>query len=312
MTDLKISTPDTLAADIGGTNMRLARINHEGDILKEIRRQVEFSNLGHLSNQDAESSILQTVADAASELLDENIAGLGIGFPGFFMGDSGVLASSPNIPQLHDFKLAEGLSNSLNIQVSAQNDALCAALGEARFGAGKGNNNLLHITLGTGVGGGLILHGHPYTGESGMAMEFGHLRVVHDDTARRCGCGGRGCVEAYASATAVALRYAEATGNYTSAKSIFERANSGDNDATKILEQAGHYLGTAIAEAIKLLDVHTVTISGGLIGAWSILHPAIMSSLDENLIPPLKGTIKVLPSTLEDNAGLLGAAALVG
>jgi len=311
MTSPKISPPDFLAADIGGTNMRLARISHDGVILKEVRRQVEFSNLGHLSNQGAESTILQTIADAASELLDENIAGLGIGFPGFFMGDSGVLVSSPNIPQLHNFEIAEGLSSRLNIPVSAQNDALCAALGEARFGAGQGNSNLLHITLGTGVGGGLLLHGQPYTGETGMAMEFGHLRVVHDDTAKHCGCGGKGCVEAYASATAVALRYAEATGNYTSAKSIFERANDGDVQAKNILENAGHYLGAAIAEAIKLLDIHTVTISGGLIGAWSMLHPAIMSSLNENLIPPMKGTIQVLPSTLKDNAGLLGAAALI-
>jgi len=311
MTDLKGHAADILAADIGGTNLRLARINDVGEIIEEVRVQAEFSNLGHLSNLDAESSILQTITDAATELLDQNIAGLGIGFPGFFVGNSGVLASSPNIPQLHNFKLAEGLSTRLNIPVSAQNDALCAALGEAHFGAGKGCRNLLHITLGTGVGGGLILQGLPYTGETGMAMEFGHLRVVHDDTARRCGCGGKGCVEAYASATAVALRYAEATGNYTSAKSIFERANKDENDAKKTLEQAGYYLGTGIAEAVKLLDIHTVTISGGLIGAWDILHPSIMASLDNYLIPPLKGTIQVLPSTLKDNAGLLGAAALI-
>ena len=311
MTELKAHPLDSLAADIGGTNMRLARISHEGVILKEIRRKVEFSNLGHLSNQDAESAVLQTIADAASELGDENIAGLGIGFPGFFMGNSGVLVGSPNIPQLHNFKLAEGLSNKLNIPVSAQNDALCAALGEARFGAGKGASNLLHITLGTGIGGGLILNEAPYTGETGMAMEFGHLRVVHDDNGRHCGCGGKGCVEAYASASAIALRYADVTGNYTSAKSIFERANSGDEEAHKILEQAGYYLGAAIAEAVKLLDIHTITISGGMIGAWSILQPAIMSSMDNHLIAPLKRTIKVLPSTLNDNAGLLGAAVLL-
>ncbi|MDX8387650.1 MAG: ROK family protein [Ghiorsea sp.] len=303
--------PDVLAADIGGTNMRIARISDDGNIIKEARAQVEFSRLSHLSNLEAQTSILDTITQAASALIDDNIAGLGIGFPGFFIGDSGVLASSPNIPQLQNFKLAEGLSNKLNIPVSAQNDALCAALGEARFGAGKGAPNLLHITLGTGIGGGLVLNNTAYTGETGMAMEFGHLRVVQSECPRLCGCGNKGCVEAYASATAVSARYFEATGEELDTKSIFEHAKNGDHEANNILTSAGAYLGASIAEAIKLLDIHTVTISGGMIGAWTMLHPTIMVSLNENLIPPLKGTIKVLPSTLNDNAGLLGAAALV-
>jgi glucokinase len=305
-----MTKPDVLAADIGGTNMRLARVSSDGDIIKEVRAQADFSRLGHLTSKQAEASILDTITDAAHALLDDKISGLGIGFPGFFMGDSGVLASSPNIPQLRNFKLAEGLSHRLNIPVSAQNDALCAALGEANFGAGKGLTNLLHITLGTGIGGGLILNNSAYTGESGMAMEFGHLKVAHNDDARLCGCGGKGCVEAYASATAISARYFEATGKQLNTKAIFEHANNGNKEARNILESAGFYLGAAIAEATKLLDIHTVTISGGLIGAWSILYPTVMTSLDANLIPPLKGSTKVLPSTLDDNAGLLGAAAL--
>jgi len=304
------ASQDVLAADIGGTNMRLARVSRDGHIIKEVRKQVEFSRLNHLTHQDAEALILNTIASAATDLLDENIAGLGIGFPGFFIGDSGVLASSPNIPQLKNFKLAEGLSQQLSIPVSAQNDALCAALGEARFGAGKGCRNLLHITLGTGVGGGLILNHAAYTGESGMAMEFGHLCVSQDEDAPLCGCGNRGCVETYASATAISSRFFAATGEKLDTKAIFERAQEGNQEARNILNSAGSYLGKAIAEAIKLLDIHTVTISGGVIGAWSMLHPAILGSLDANLIPPLKGTIQVLPSTLSDNAGLLGAAAI--
>jgi len=305
-----VVSQDVLAADIGGTNMRLARVSCDGSIIKEVRQQVEFSRLSHLSNEDAETSILDTIAQAATSLLDDQISGLGIGFPGFFIGDSGVLASSPNIPQLRNFKLAEGLSQKLNMPVSAQNDALCAALGEARFGAGEGRSNLLHITLGTGVGGGLILNHAAYTGESGMAMEFGHLRVAHDKDAHLCGCGNRGCVETYASATAISARYFEITGEQLDTKAIFERAQQGHQEALNILQSAGAYLGKAMAEAIKLLDVHTVTVSGGVIGAWSILYPAIITALDANLIPPLKSTIQVLPSTLKDNAGLLGAAAL--
>jgi len=192
-----------------------------------------------------------------------------------------------------------------------QNDALCAAIGEHRFGAGKGRPNLLHITLGTGIGGGLILNNTPYTGENGMAMEFGHLSVEYDDSARSCGCGSKGCVEAYASATAISARYFEVSGIKADSKDIYARASQGDHTAKEIIESAGRYLGMAIAEAVKLLDIHSVTISGGLSGAWPLLHPAVTSSLEANLIPPLKGKINVLRSTLDDNAGLLGAAALV-
>lgn len=303
---------DVLAADIGGTNLRIARVQDDGAIVDETRLQTDFSNLKGLSHQEAETYILNTLAKAAQPLLDNQVAGLGLGFPGFFIGHSGVLASSPNIPQLCNFELATRLSNILDLPVAAQNDALCAAIGEAQFGAGKGKKNLLHLTLGTGIGGGLILNNTAYTGEGGMAMEFGHLRVTHGHDARVCGCGGKGCVEAYASATAICARYAETTGQYRDTKTIFERAQNGEPQAFDILNSAGNYLGSAMAEAIKLLDIHTVTISGGLIGAWSLLHPAIMVSLDNNVIPPLKGKVQVLASTLDDNAGILGAATLAG
>lgn len=297
-----------LAADIGGTNIRAALVAADGCIAAEQRTQIDLGDR-HMS----EAQLVDKLTVCFATIIKKNpqIQAIGAGFPGFFLGDSGVLAASPNLPNIKNAALASQLSGNLGLPVTLQNDALCAAMGEARFGAGKGANNLLHITLGTGVGGGLVLNQTAYTGEFGMAMEFGHLRVVRGNGARPCGCGGKGCVEAYASATAVALRYAEATGHYTDAKGIFERANNGDPDAASVLTSAGAYLGEATAEAIKLLDIHTVTISGGLVGAWSLLHPAIMASLDANLIPPLKGTIKVLPSALRDNAGLVGAASLV-
>jgi len=305
------NTGDVIAADVGGTNLRLARVQADGHIVQEVRAQTYFSQLSGLSSEAAAQAIVNTISQAAKPLLDANIVGLGIGFPGFFMGDSGTLVSSPNIPQLHSFKLVELLSKQLNIPVSAQNDALCAAIGEQNFGAGKDANNLLHITLGTGIGGGLILNNQPYTGESGMAMEFGHLQVVHDDSARLCGCGNLGCVEAYASATAISTRYAEISGEKLETKIIFERATHGDKDAKAIIESAATYLGQVIAEAIKLLDIHTITISGGLIGAWDMLYPSMMNALNAQLIPPQQNKVRIFPSILKDNAGLLGAASLL-
>ena len=296
-----------LAADIGGTNIRAAIIDKTGHIYREEHTPA------HLNNKNiTESDVIHILTDFFKPFIEKEpaISTIGIGFPGFFIRNSGVLASSPNLPNLKNFKLAKMLSYALNLPVTAQNDALCAAIGELHFGAAKGLKNLLHITLGTGVGGGLILNNTPYTGECGMAMEFGHLRVCHDDSALLCGCGGHGCVEAYASASAVVANYFKLSGIQLNSKEIYEEALQGNQNAVNTLENAGHKLGMAVAEAIKLLDIHTVTISGGLIGAWSFLHPALMISLNKQLIPPLQNKIDVLPSILDDQAGLLGAAAL--
>ena len=297
-----------LAADIGGTNIRAALVQKDGSTAGEELTRIDLGDR-NLSEDDLIERLTVFFSDIISK--HDDITAIGAGFPGFFLGHTGHLVSSPNLPNLQQVELATRLSQTLNIPVHMQNDALCAAIGEQRFGTGRGIPNLLHITLGTGVGGGLILNNTPYTGENGMAMEFGHLCVARDESARICGCGGRGCVEAYASATAIAQRYFETTSIRASAVEIYKRACSGDSDAKTILESAGSYLGMAIAEAVKILDIHTVTISGGLIGAWLQLHPAMVDSMNINLIPPLKGKITILKSTLNDQAGLLGAAALV-
>jgi len=296
-----------LAADIGGTNIRAAIIDKAGHIYDEKHVQAHLSHA-----KITEHDVIRILEDFFNTFIknEPRIEAVGIGFPGFFMGHSGILASSPNLPNLKNFKLAHMLSNRIKLPVTAQNDALCAAIGELHFGAAKGQKNLLHITLGTGVGGGLVLNHTPYTGEAGMAMEFGHLRVSQDSSAPFCGCGGYGCVEAYASASAVTSHYFNLSGMQLSSKDIYGKALQGELHAINVLENAGHKLGMAIAEAVKLLDIHTVTISGGLIGAWSFLHPSIMQSLNHQLIPPMQHKIHVLASTLNDQAGLLGAAAL--
>ncbi|GAV19134.1 glucokinase [Mariprofundus micogutta] len=299
-----------LAADIGGTNIRLALVSEDGCIIDETRCTAELSRHNLQSQQNAEVHILNALCEVIQPFADMHaVTSLGMGFPGFFHSQSGLLASSPNLPLLRDFALAERLAEQLSIDVAVENDALCAAIGEHRYGAGKGYANLLHVTLGTGIGSGLILNHAPYSGEHGMAMEFGHLCIEHHD-GRLCGCGNHGCVEAYASATAIIRRFNECCGAHSDAKEVFELAQQGHDCANRIMLEAGQYLGMAIAEAVKLLDVTSITVSGGLSGAWDLLYPALMSELDTNLIPPLKGKVDVLRSTLDDNAGLLGAAAI--
>ncbi|MDX8392522.1 MAG: ROK family protein [Mariprofundaceae bacterium] len=297
-----------LAADVGGTNIRAALVTCEGDIVDEVPARMPMGDRNILEND-----LIERLVSFFNEIIKNNkdIKAVGMGFPGFFIENSGILIASPNLPRLHNAHLAEKLSQHLKLPTYVQNDALCAAIGEHRFGAGKGVDKLLHITLGTGIGGGLIMNHTPYTGEGGMAMEFGHLCVVRDGSARACGCGNKGCVEAYASATAIAAQYFTATGTQSDTKDMYARACDGDSEAKRIIESAGSYLGMGMAEAVKLLDIRTISISGGLAGAWPLLHPAMLSALNTHLIPPLKHKINVLRSTLNDHAGILGAAALV-
>jgi len=304
-----------LAADIGGTNIRLAIIDEHGNILDESREQAALSQHTSVSQVVAETHVINILSKAMQPILQQKtypIDAVGIGFPGFFRGNSGILAASPNLPLLHDFHLAALLSDSLGKAVVVQNDALCAAIGEHSHGVGQGQQNILHITLGTGIGSGLILNNTPYSGEHGMAMEFGHLCVdrSNEKNRRLCGCGNYGCVEAYASATAVAQRFNEKHGSEHSAKEVFELALQGHQHAINTIHEAGQYLGMAIAEAVKLLDVTTISISGGLSHAWDLLYPSMTDALDNNLIAPLKGNIDVRRSILDDNAGLLGAATI--
>jgi len=296
-----------LAADVGGTHIRTAIVDGDGAISDRRRIQADLSRPG-ISG----SAVTETLAQALRQSFTDDVEAVGIGFPGFFRGDSGIVAASPNIPALHDFPLAEAMATALALPAFAQNDALCAAIGEQRFGVGKGSPNLLHITLGTGIGGGLILNHAPYFGERGMALEIGHLCVDSGKSARPCGCGNCGCVEAYASATAVARRYGELTGEQIGAQEIHLRAGQGDRNGATVLAEAGSYLGMAVAQAIKLLDLGTVSISGGLTGAWGILYPPMKAALDQGLLAPQKGNVALLRSALGDDAGLLGAASLPG
>jgi len=300
-----------LALDVGGTNIRLAVVNQSGHVIARQQYKTSLSRMDVSSSNQAEAETLRILTSSITDMLTSysGIHAIGVGFPGFFRQETGRLVSSPNIPHLLDFPLAERLSDAISLPVHVQNDAVLAALGEFRFGVGKGLKNLLHLTLGTGVGGGLILNGIPYLGESGMAVEIGHLCVVPNG--RICGCGGSGCLETYASASAVAARYAE-TGhqNITNAEDVYRKTLDGDALATQVLHEAGSYLGQAIAEAVKLLDVHNVSISGGLADAWSFLSEPMNTSLNEKLIPPLKGNIRLHRSRLGGDAGLLGAAIL--
>jgi len=300
-----------LGVDVGGTNIRLAVVDAKANIIG--RRQHEARLSQHGAGSDAAQSmtlVLDALEDAIRPLLERHpdIAGIGVGFPGFFDNQTGSMLYSPNIPGLSNVPLAEQLTKRLGRTVQVQNDASLAALGEFRFAFGGKLSSLLHLTLGTGIGGGVIMYGRLYTGDGGMAMEIGHLRVAPED--RLCGCGARGCMETWASASAVAERYKELSGMQADARKVGQLATAGDEHALAVLNDAGRILGRGIAEAVKLLDIRQVSISGGLTGSWRYFAPSMQKELDANLLPPLVGKVSVQCSLLGDDAGILGAAAL--
>ncbi|MDQ6965851.1 MAG: ROK family protein, partial [Mariprofundaceae bacterium] len=212
--------PLALGIDVGGTNIRLAVVDEQGDIIENYREQAQLSQHGIDDAAKSAKRVLDVLAGIIRPLLEKHagIQGIGIGFPGFFDTASGLLLSSPNIPGLLNFPLGEQLGKRLACPVHAQNDASVAALGEFCFGVGQGAFSLLHLTLGTGVGGGIIIIGQLYGGDGGMAMEVGHLHIVPED--RLCGCGARGCLETWASATAVAERFTVMSGIQADARAV--------------------------------------------------------------------------------------------
>lgn len=302
----------SIGIDIGGTNFRIGVFNGL-QLINESRFQANFSTIfKNNSPEVAWKTIVSTIADGISSVLDKHpeVKHIGIGFPGFIDPETQTISESPNLPGLKNANLAKDLSAQLkhfNITcIHVENDALAAAYGE--YSVNEHNQSLLYFGLGTGVGGGLIICGAPYTGIHGMAMELGHLIIKPNG--RPCGCGNRGCVEQYASATAVEISYFEASQQTLNAQEIAERAHNHDQAAINAYQLVGESLAIAAAHTIKVVDVPLIVIGGGLSQAWDLIEKSFHATLEKQLIPVLRGKITIATSTLNDNAGILGAARL--
>lgn len=298
-----------IGVDVGGTNMRVGVVDG-CKVIHEMRASADFS--GVCRTQPA-ARALQLIIDTLSDALETALrrhpdaAAIGIGFPGFVTPVSGVVSQSPNLPGLRDVDLAAPLRQRLGRPVIVENDALAAAYGEYRL-SGREGGGAIYLGLGTGVGGGLITGGRPYPGEHGVAMEVGHIIV--DPEGRSCGCGNRGCMEQYASASGVAFSYRQATGRQLTAYQISQQAQSGDTLAQAAYALAGEKLAQALAHILKVVDVAHVIIGGGMSAAWPLLEQDFQRRLDADLIPALRGKIRVSVSQAGDQAGILGAALL--
>src|SRR5580658_8018769 len=290
--------------DLGGTNLRAAAIDRAGHILD---RRATATNpaagreamLGHMVN---------AIAELRSSCGADGLAGIGIGVPGFIMLKEGIIRNSNNLDCLEDFPIRTEIERRLGARVILENDANAAALGEKWMGAGRDVSDLVLLTLGTGIGGGIVCDGKMVRGFMGMAGELGHITVVPNGLP--CGCGNRGCLEKHASATAISamarlLGYGDVT-----AKQVWERAVAGDERAREIFASMGESLGVALAMLVNAFNAPLYLLSGGVIGAWEFFAPSMVAEARRRSFSFRTTNTRVEKAKLGGEAGLFGAAYL--
>jgi glucokinase len=297
-------TDYSIGLDLGGTNLRAAAIDREGKLLHLVT--------GHTQYAEGRDAIMNDMVEAIASLRDtqgaSGLAGIGVVVPGFISLEEGVVRNCNNIPSLENFPMREQLSQRLNAPVILENDANAAALGEQWIGAGRGVGDLVLLTLGTGIGGGIICDGKMVRGFMGMAGELGHITVVPNGLP--CGCGNRGCLEKHASATAItAMAKLLGYGDVTS-KQVFERAVAGDERAREIFASMGEALGIALANLVNAFNAPLYLLSGGVIGAWEFFAPAMLAEARRRSFSFRTTNTRVEKAKLGGEAGLFGAAYL--
>ena len=299
----------TIGIDVGGTNIRFGVFN-QTQLIEEIRLESNLSKLcGEMLPEHASYEVVRLLSSEIINLIEKNhtIQSVGIGFPGFIQPDSKKIVSSPNLPGLRYFNLAGELSTILGLPFTLENDANAAAYGEYIL-AGKPQGGLIYIGLGTGVGGGLVLNGKIFPGQQGCAMEVGHMII--EPNGRLCGCGNKGCMEQYASASGIAISYFNATKKQCTAAQIAEFANLGDIGAIAAYVLAANALAQTLASVVKVVDVKNIVIGGGVSAAWPLMKQSFVQRFEADLISVLRSTIQIIISNANDKAGMLGAAVL--
>ncbi len=302
----------SIGIDIGGTNIEIGWVNSDGKILN----QVNYKTNKFKTGKEFANFIAPIILEENKKY--DNILGIGIGAPNgnFFTGS---IEFAPNLGWDHVIPLTKLFEQNTGLKTKLTNDANAAAYAEMIYGNAKQMKNFIVITLGTGLGSGIIVNGKMLYGSTGFAGELGH--VIINEKGRQCGCGRKGCLETYVSATGIIKTTKELltqsnsvlkkTANFE-AKDIFSAALNGDKLALKAIEFTSKILGKAIADYTALFSPETVFLTGGLAKSHSLLIPSIKSAMNNNMLKIFKNTVEIIPSKLiDDNAGLFGAAAMM-
>jgi len=318
-----------IGVDLGGTNLRIAAVDDSGKLLEKLTLGTEVKRGRDL--------VIKDMCDAIEQVRTRykgtgTLSGIGVGVPGFIDMATGMVMRSPNLADWTNFPVRDVIQQQLGTPVILENDANVAAMGEKWLGAGRGVEHMGMYTLGTGVGGGLVFHGRLWHGMTGMAGELGHFNIFPDG--HPCGCGSRGCLEQYASATAIVRMAREAIERkegspelerlapdpvqFTS-RSLYNLAVQGDASAKRIFETVGFALGIGIGGMVNALNLPMYVIGGGVASSWDAFAPAMFKELNFRssiyaLTSPeqkefAQSTI-ITRALLGSDAGLYGAARL--
>ena len=308
----------TIGIDVGGTKVLGGVVDENGRVIATARKDTP---------RQGGSALTQAIADIAQELMQgHDVESVGVSAAGFVSSDRKTMLATPNIADWNGVNLDAELTKFIGLDVIIENDANAAAWGEAKFGAGRNQAHMMMLTVGTGIGGGVVVNGALYRGAFGIAAEFGHMRVVPDG--HLCGCGARGCFEQYASGNAL-LRHAreaisaspeiarnllsrgDGTVEGLTGKAITEAARDGDPVALAAFNTTGQWLGAGIATLSVILDPACVVIGGGVIDAGEILLKPTREALERTM--PFAGKHPypaIIAAELGNEAGLVGVADL--
>ena len=309
-----------IGVDLGGTKIRVALARSGGEIV-DVRSFPTEAGRGA-------AAVLRTLKSAVDELLAEgngawdNITGMGVGVAGFYDYKAELMINSPNLSGWESFLLKQNLEESFTFPIVIENDASAAAYGEYCFGAGQGQENILLLTLGTGIGGGLILGGELYRGSRGFAGEIGHIPILADGPL--CGCGRHGCLEALASGTAIAregrkllagndptLLRRMAPVDLLQAEHVFEAARLGDAASAKIIDNAAYFLGRALAIAVAILNPGIIVLSGGIAASGEQFFEQVRQHFHGSVLPLLAADLQIEAGRLGADSGIRGILQLL-
>lgn len=305
--------------DLGGTNIVAGTVAEDGSELLGLVSEPTISEHG----ADAVLARIVKLARASiAAAKGKEIAGVGIGSPGPLDTKTGVVLLTPNLGWTN-YPLRDKVANALQLPATLDNDANCAIFGEWWQGAARGANHVVGLTIGTGIGGGIVLHGEIYGGASDIAGEIGHMTI--DSTGRRCKCGNYGCLEAYASGPAIAARAVEgvSAGVDTSlphyvngdlakitAQVVYEAAHDGDDFAREVVKDTARFLGAGVANIINIFNPEVVVVCGGVTLAGDRLFVPLRAEVSRRAFKPAVSVCKIVPGELTGTAGVYGAAAV--
>ncbi|HET8781276.1 MAG TPA: ROK family protein [Pyrinomonadaceae bacterium] len=301
------------AVDLGGTHLRIGLVDDAGKIHKQLKLQTP--------KDDSPGALVDALAAAADEWRRADVGPIvaaSVMVPGAVDTAQAVVLSAPNLPSLINFGLKAVLQDRLGLPVVLENDANAAAMGEMWLGAARGCRDVVSVTLGTGVGGGIVLNGRVWRGAHGAAGEIGHT-TVDPFSGLKCKCGNTGCLELFASATAIVRMARESLAQFPqatlssedlTAEKVFDAGRAGDELALSVFKRAGKYLGIGLASLMSVIDPEIIVINGGVVNGWDLFAPDMYHEVSERAFYATAQQVKIARAECGDNAGLLGAARL--